>query len=146
MFFINACRWCAAVLAIIHPPRARVAATLGDRARSMSVAPALAVVFLASLTYGLIEGPTRGWTSAAVLACLVAAGVSGPAFLYYEHRRRNPLLRLSLFASRQFSAANAVTFLVYRRSPGGAFFLLPVLPADGGRLHPRSSPDWLSSR
>ena len=29
---------------------------------------ALAVVFLAGLTYGLIEGPTRGWTSPFVLA------------------------------------------------------------------------------
>jgi EmrB/QacA subfamily drug resistance transporter len=86
---------------------------------------ALAVVFLAGITYGLIEGPTRGWTSPLVLGSLVLAVVSAPAFLVLEHRRAHPMLPLDLFRSRQFSGANAVTFVVYG-ALGGALFLLPI--------------------
>jgi len=49
---------------------------------------------------------------------LVAFGVN-------EHRRAHPMMPLSLFGSRQFSAANLVTFLVYA-ALSGALFLLPV--------------------
>jgi EmrB/QacA subfamily drug resistance transporter len=84
VFFINV-PVVAAVLAITvrHVPESRDPSATGPVDVGGAV---LAVVFLASLTYGLIEGPTRGWTSAAVLGCLVVAGASGPAFLYYEHR------------------------------------------------------------
>jgi EmrB/QacA subfamily drug resistance transporter len=85
----------------------------------------LAVLFLAGITYGLIEGPTRGWSSPLVLAALVIAALAAPAFLVAEHREANPMLPLGLFRSRQFSGANAVTFVVYG-ALGGALFLLPV--------------------
>jgi EmrB/QacA subfamily drug resistance transporter len=86
---------------------------------------ALAVVFLAGVTYALIEGPTRGWSSPLVVTGIVLATVSGPAFLWLEHRKQHPMLPLDLFRSRQFSGANAVTFVVYG-ALGGALFLLPV--------------------
>ncbi len=86
---------------------------------------ALAVVFLAGVTYALIEGPTRGWSSPLVLTGIVLAAVSGPAFLWLEHRKAHPMLPLDLFRSRQFSGANAVTFVVYG-ALGGALFLVPV--------------------
>jgi EmrB/QacA subfamily drug resistance transporter len=86
---------------------------------------ALGVTFLTGLSYGLIEGPIQGWTSAAVLTALIAAGLSGAAFLVVENRIANPMLPLRMFAVRQFSATNAVTFVVYG-ALGGALFLLPV--------------------
>ena len=86
---------------------------------------ALGAAFLGGLTYGLIEAPTRGWSSPAVVAALVLAAVTAPAFLVVEHRRANPMLPLDLFRSRQFSGANAVTFAVYG-ALGGALFLLPI--------------------
>jgi hypothetical protein len=86
---------------------------------------ALAVAFLAGLTYGLIEGPTRGWTDPVVLGALVLAVLSAPAFLVLEHRRAHPMLPLELFRSRQFTGANAVTFAVYG-ALGGALFMLPI--------------------
>jgi EmrB/QacA subfamily drug resistance transporter len=86
---------------------------------------ALGVAFLTGLSYGLIEGSIQGWTSAAVLTALIAAGLSGAAFLVVEHRIANPMLPLRMFAVRQFSATNAVTFVVYG-ALGGALFLLPV--------------------
>jgi EmrB/QacA subfamily drug resistance transporter len=85
----------------------------------------LAAAFLAGLTYGLIEGPQRGWSSPTVVGALVLAVVAGPVFIVVELRRAHPMLPLGLFRSRQFSGANAVTFAVYG-GLGGALFLLPV--------------------
>jgi MFS family permease len=82
-------------------------------------------VFLTGLTYTLIEGPTRGWTSPVVLTAMIIAVVSGPVFLVVEATQRSPMLPLVMFRIRQFSAANVVTFVVYG-ALGGALFLLPV--------------------
>jgi EmrB/QacA subfamily drug resistance transporter len=90
-----------------------------------SVGAALAVIFLGGLTYGLIEGPTLGWRSPQVLGSLIAAGAAGPGFVLTELRRAHPMLPLGVFRSRQFSGANAVTFVVYG-ALGGALFLLPI--------------------
>jgi EmrB/QacA subfamily drug resistance transporter len=81
---------------------------------------ALAALGLAGTTYALIEGP-NGMSGA-----VVAAGIGGVlaliAFLLEEHRSNNPMMPLDIFASRQFSAANLVTFAVYA-ALGGFFFL-----------------------
>ena len=45
------------------------------------------------------------------------------AFLLVERRSANPMMPLDIFKSRQFSAANLVTFVVYA-ALGGVFFLL----------------------
>ena len=123
IFYINL-PLAAAVVAITarHVPETRDPTSAG---RVDSVGAALAVVFLAGLTYGLIEAPAHGWSSPAVVASLALAAVTAPAFLIVEHRRAHPMLPLGLFRSRQFSGANAVTFAVYG-ALGGALFLLPV--------------------
>lgn len=83
---------------------------------------ALAAVGLGGTTYALIEAPT-----AARAGAVVAAGAVGvlalAAFLLVERRSAHPMLPLSLFANRQFSAANLVTVVVYA-ALGGVFFLL----------------------
>jgi MFS family permease len=84
-----------------------------------------AVVGLAGITFALIEGPTVGWTSTAVVFML-AGGVAGMvAFVVVESRSAAPMLPLGLFRGRQFSVANGVTFVVYA-ALGGVLFLLPV--------------------
>jgi MFS family permease len=105
-----------------HVPESRDPTATG---RVDTVGAALAVIFLAGLTYGLIEAPTRGWSSPAVVACLAIAAVAAPTFYVVEQRRSQPMLPLKLFRSRQFSGANGVTFAVYG-ALGGALFLLPV--------------------
>ena len=45
------------------------------------------------------------------------------AFVLVERRSANPMMPLGMFSSRQFSAANLVTFVVYA-ALGGVFFLL----------------------
>ena len=76
-----------------------------------------------------------GWGHPAVVACLRRWPLAAPAFLLVERRSTDPMLPLSLFASRQFSGANAVTFVVYG-ALGGALFLLAGRAAGGGGLQP----------
>lgn len=86
---------------------------------------ALATLGLVGLTYGLIEGPSSGWGSAAELAALIGGSAMLVAFVVLEQTSKAPLLPLRIFSSRQFSAANVVTFVVYGAF-GGAFFLAPI--------------------
>jgi MFS family permease len=81
---------------------------------------ALAGIGLGGATYALIEAP--GGLSAAVLAAGAVGLVALIAFLAVERHAANPMMPLSIFGSRQFSAANAVTFVVYA-ALGGFFFL-----------------------
>ncbi len=80
----------------------------------------LAGLGLAGTTYALIEGPEG------VGGLIVLAGAGGVAalvaFLLVEGRSHNPMMPLDIFASKQFSAANAVTFVTYT-ALGGFFFL-----------------------
>ena len=82
----------------------------------------LAALGLAGTTYALIEGPGGKMSPLIVLAAIggIAALV---AFLVVERRSPNPMMPLGMFSSRQFSAANLVTFVVYA-ALGGVFFLL----------------------
>ena len=80
---------------------------------------------LVSLVYGLIEGAELGWTSPAIVVTLVVGAGLLVAFWIAEGRMAHPMLPPDALASRQFAAANAVTFVVYG-GLGGALFLLPV--------------------
>lgn len=73
----------------------------------------LAVLGLGGLIYALTEGAAAGWTSARILIAFTVGGASLVALVPAERRRRAPMLRLSLFASRQFDAINVATVLFY---------------------------------
>ena len=101
------------------------------------IGAALAALGLASFVYGLTEGSSHGWQAGPSAA--TAAGVAVLiGFVVFEIRRgrtRTPLMPPRLFRSRQFSAANAVTVLVYG-AIGAMFFLLPVELQQGSGLPP----------
>jgi EmrB/QacA subfamily drug resistance transporter len=82
----------------------------------------LAALGLAGTTYALIEAPDKG-ASAVVLIAAIGGVLALVAFFVGERRSANPMLPLEIFRSRQFSAANGVTFVVYA-ALGGFFFLL----------------------
>ncbi len=86
---------------------------------------ALAILTLACLSYGLIEGPSRGWADGSVVVALVVGVLGAAAFLVVERRSRAPMLPLAIFRVRRFTVTNAVTFVVYG-ALGGVLFLLPV--------------------
>lgn len=84
----------------------------------------LGAAALAGLTYALIstgEGGVGVQTLVAAAVGLVAAA----AFVVVERRVASPMLPLDAFRDAQFSAANAVTFVVYGGF-GAIFFLLVV--------------------
>ena len=82
----------------------------------------LAGLGLAGTTYALIEAPGHG-ASPLILLMAIGGGLALIAFVVAERRSANPMMPLSMFASRQFSAANAVTFVVFG-ALSGVFFLL----------------------
>src|SRR5690348_6508160 len=124
IFFINIPLAAAVVgLGARHVPESRDATVTG---KIDYPGAAAAVVFLTGITFAFIEAPVLGWSSPAVLI-MAAIGVVGlAAFLAREHWATTPMLPLSLFAERQFTATNAVTFIVYAALTG-ATFLLPVV-------------------
>jgi EmrB/QacA subfamily drug resistance transporter len=87
------------------------------------VGAVLGAVGLAGLTYALTSAG-GGWSQGAVLGIVlgVAAAV---AFVVNERRSTQPMLPPDIFANRQFTAANVVTFVVYA-ALGGMFFFLVV--------------------
>lgn len=121
------------VLAVSHVPESRDPDAAGRRPDALA---ALAVTGgLAGLTYGLIAAPAQGWASVRVLGALAAGAGLLAVFAVREGRDPAPLLPLKAFRSRQFSAANAVTFVVYA-ALSGALFLLPVVLQDSSGYSP----------
>ncbi|HEX5494574.1 MAG TPA: MFS transporter, partial [Mycobacteriales bacterium] len=78
---------------------------------------------LAGVTYTLISGPEH--PSFGVLVVGVVGLAALVAFVLVERRVDNPMVPLSLFSSRQFSAVNLVTVWVYGAT--GLLFFFVVL-------------------
>jgi EmrB/QacA subfamily drug resistance transporter len=72
---------------------------------------AASVVALFALTYGLIEGHDKGWTSGPILGVFALAAVAGAAFLLIESRSGQPMVPLSMFRSRVFSGGIGTTMV-----------------------------------
>jgi MFS family permease len=110
-----------AVVTIRHVPETRDPAA--DRGLDVAGA-ALTAVGLAAVTWALIEAGERGPTAAVLTAAAIGLG-SLVGFVVAERTARHPMLPLDIFRSRQFTAANLVTFFVYA-GLGVMFFLLVV--------------------
>jgi len=63
----------------------------------------LSTAALFALTWALIEGHDRGWTSAAILGAFGFAAATVLAFVLVERRVAQPMVDVSLFARREFS-------------------------------------------
>jgi EmrB/QacA subfamily drug resistance transporter len=89
---------------------------------------ALAALALAGITYALIEATGGGGPAGPVIAAAIGLAAA-VVFVRVERQRGRapervpPMLPLDVFASRQFTSVNVVTFLVYGAF-GGVIFLL----------------------
>jgi EmrB/QacA subfamily drug resistance transporter len=63
----------------------------------------LSSVALFGLTYSLIEGHDRGWTSPIILGGFLLAATLGLAFVWREQHTAEPMVAMSLFRERVFS-------------------------------------------
>ncbi len=84
----------------------------------------LVLLGLGGLAYGLIAAPISGWRDPIVFASLTGGPVSLIGLVCAEHWSRAPMLPLTLFRSRTFSAVNLLTLLLYA-ALGGVLFFLP---------------------
>lgn len=87
----------------------------------------LATLGALGLVWGLVRGNAAGWGSLEVLGTLVAGAVVLAAFVVWERRAREPMLPISLFASRAFSAGNSASFLGFAALTGAVFFVSQFL-------------------
>lgn len=123
IFLINA-PLAVVVVAITlrHVPESRERSS----GRGIDVAgAAFGVLALGGVTYALVEQPGRGLGSVVVVGAVVVGLTSAVGFVLTELRSRHPMLPLDIFRSRQFTAANLVTFTVYGGF-GAVFFLLLI--------------------
>ena len=94
--------------------------------------------------WGLVRGNSAGWGSPEVVASLAAGVLLVVAFVAWEARARAPMVPLSLFRSRGFSAGNAAIFFTFAALFSSVFFYAQLLqiglgygPLDAGlRLIP----------
>ncbi|MHA6764833.1 DHA2 family efflux MFS transporter permease subunit [Streptacidiphilus sp. PAMC 29251] len=90
----------------------------------------LAAAGMGSLMYGLSEGAQRGWTSAPILAALLAGALLLAATVALELRIAEPMLRLRLFGTRMFRDAGVVN--LFGLIPfQGAMFMAPLFLQEG---------------
>jgi len=87
----------------------------------------LASVGLLGIVFGVVRGNDHGWTSATVLAPIVAGVLLVAAFIAWELRAREPMLPMHLFRSRSFTMTNAASLLMFFGMFGSIFLLAQFL-------------------
>ena len=108
-------------LTVTHVPESR------DQAANGAidwVGGLLAIVSFGALTAGLTVLVEPGHTMLLPLALIVLGSIGLLALVHTELSMSNPLVPVSLFASRDFTAANLMTFLLYG-ALSAVLFLLP---------------------
>jgi EmrB/QacA subfamily drug resistance transporter len=99
------------------------------------VGQTLVIVMLASVTYGIIEGPNAGWGSPQIVAALGASVLAALGLGLYEPRRTEPLIDLRFFRSVPFSASIALAVTAFAAF-GGFLFLNTLYLQDVRGLSP----------
>jgi EmrB/QacA subfamily drug resistance transporter len=107
----------ALVLTALFVPESRA-----PRPRRLDpVGQLLVMVALATLTYGIIEGPNAGWWSARIIGLFAVFVITLAALLWHEPRRTDPLLDLRFFRSAPFSGATVIAICAFAALAGFLF-------------------------
>lgn len=99
------------------------------------VGQALVIALLASLTYGIIEAPSRGWSSPLIIGAFAVALAALVAFVAWEHRVREPLVDPRFFRSAPFASATAIAVTALA-TLGGFLFINTLYLQDVRKLSP----------
>jgi EmrB/QacA subfamily drug resistance transporter len=85
----------------------------------------LSTVSLFALTWALIEGHDRGWTSTGIIGAFAVAAVSALAFVTVEARVEQPMVDVSLFARREFTGG-IVALMLWAFGLFGIYFFTSI--------------------
>ncbi|PRY33044.1 MFS transporter [Pseudosporangium ferrugineum] len=118
IFWINVPVGLAAIaLAAAFVPESRAA-----RARRLDpVGQLLVLTLLAAVTFGIIEGPARGWTAPGIIGCFAVGAAALAVLIPYENSREEPLLDLRVFRSVPFAGATVIAVCAFGALAGFLF-------------------------
>jgi EmrB/QacA subfamily drug resistance transporter len=119
-----------ATMLLIFAAVPRTARVTGRRVDLLGAA--LCVLGLGGLVFALIEQPRYGWTNPAIYLPLAVGAVALASFLAYERHTAQPMLKLELFARRNFSVGNLETVTMYAGLAILFFFLVIYLQQVAG--------------
>lgn len=115
-FYWGSVFWALVPLALLTAAAAYV---LVPESRDPGVPPldlpglGLSVAMLATLTYTIIEAPAHGWRSPETLGGFALAALLLTGFVLRERRTTHPMLDVSLFRDRRFSAASGAVTVTF---------------------------------
>jgi EmrB/QacA subfamily drug resistance transporter len=99
------------------------------------VGQVLVILALSTLTYAIIEAPEAGWLSTQSLVLFAVSLSAFVGLVFYELRRREPLLEIRFFRSAPFSGATASAVAMFM-GLGGFLFLNTLYLQDVRHLSP----------
>jgi EmrB/QacA subfamily drug resistance transporter len=108
IFWVNVPLGIAAVLGVLRV----LPETYGPRTRLDPMGMVTASGAMGSLVWGILRAPEAGWRSTEVVVALVVGVVLLIGFVAWESVAPAPMVPLSLFSSRVFSAAALTQFLM----------------------------------
>jgi EmrB/QacA subfamily drug resistance transporter len=94
-----------------------------EEARLDLVGAGLSIVGIASLVYGLIQAPDKGWSSTQTITVFAVSVIVLVLFVFWESRVEHPMLDMSYFRNPAFSTATGGMILVFL-SMFGVMFLI----------------------
>jgi EmrB/QacA subfamily drug resistance transporter len=80
-----------------------------------------------AIVWGLMRGNQVGWTSLELIASLAVGAALLVGFVAWELRAREPMLPISYFRSRSFSAGNTAIFFTFASLFAAVFFYAQLL-------------------
>ena len=83
----------------------------------------LSIAGLTALLWGIIEGPSKGWTSPPELAAFAVAAVVLGTFAWWELHCSEPMLDMRYFRNPRFSAASGAVTITFLTLFGTIFLL-----------------------
>ncbi len=99
----------------------------------------LSIAAISTLVYAIIQAPERGWTSTVSLINFAIGIAIAVVFVGWEMRRDDPMLDMTLFRNRSFSAGSIALALLFFAMAGTVFlqaqylqFVLEYTPLAAG--------------
>ena len=120
----------AATLLLIHVAVPQTSRVAGRRVDVLGAV--LCTLGLGGFVFALIEQPHYGWSSPVIFVPLIGGLASFAAFLAYERRAAEPMLKLELFKRRNFAVGNLETLTMYAGLAVLFFFLVIFLQQVAG--------------